>query len=305
MGASQFPVRASTLSWPAFLLVSGSGLVTLFVLLSPESSRSLKLVDRMLFWLLHVGGLLCLMQSAQSLLSRFLAPPALGSWGAIVSAGLIGALLFAPLGAGLDSLFGLAEATDDTDPSWAFLILEDFAAIAPPSVLTWVGLNAVRNLRLPTLVEVSQRSSPAAQAQTEGDDAAPTQSALPEPAVIPVRQDRDPPFWHRVPASLGRDLVCLSAELHYLRVETTKGNTLILYPFGQAVQELAAINREGLRIHRSHWVAPSHVVAIRREGARLFCVMAAGTTLPVGRRRQAEVCARLSDVLKVTGSGDT
>jgi DNA-binding LytR/AlgR family response regulator len=105
-----------------------------------------------------------------------------------------------------------------------------------------------------------------------------------------------PPFWSRVPSSLGDDLVALTAELHYLRVETVNGNALILYPFGQAVAELAASSSNGSQIHRSHWVAHSHVANVQKDRGRVFCVLTSGTRLPIGRRRQATIVARLSSV---------
>ncbi|MCA6349695.1 hypothetical protein, partial [Phenylobacterium sp.] len=70
MSPGEIHPRQATLSWPHFLLFAGLGLVTLFTLLDPEPSRSLGLIERFLFWLLHAGGLLFLMQVSQSVLSR-------------------------------------------------------------------------------------------------------------------------------------------------------------------------------------------------------------------------------------------
>jgi DNA-binding LytR/AlgR family response regulator len=90
---------------------------------------------------------------------------------------------------------------------------------------------------------------------------------------------------------LGRELVMLSAELHYLRVKTTRGEALILYSFGQAMAELAASDK-GIQVHRSHWVARTHVAGVRREEGRMHCVLLSGATVPVARSRQAEVAAK-------------
>ena len=98
-------MRQSTLSWPAFLFIAGLGLVTLFTLLDPEPSRSLGLVERFLFWLMHVGGLIFLLQCSQSLLSRFPPIRQLNTWLQLVFAGLIRAALVAPIAAMLDGVF--------------------------------------------------------------------------------------------------------------------------------------------------------------------------------------------------------
>ena len=284
--------RQYSLSWPSFLCLAGLGLVALFTLLNPEPSRSLNVVQRAVFWLLHVGGLLGLMQGAQLLISSSAPARTLGFWPQVFLAGVIGSLIFAPLGLQLDYIFGLATAADDLASSWHFSVFDDFAAIAPAATLTWVGLNATRRLRVPAVLDPHLNSGPSAPQRDENANQSIAAGAGSSPAAD--AQASAPTFWSRVPASLGRDLIALTAELHYLRVVTAKGNALIHYPFGQAVSELAAANERGAQIHRSHWVALSHVASFRREGDRAFCVMDNGATLPVGRRRQAAVVKRLS-----------
>ena len=146
-----FQVRSSAQSWPVFLCIAGVVCTVLFSLLNPEPSQSLSGPERFVFWLAHAGGLLGLMQAAQILLMYIAPVRQFGAWPQIVLAGLIGALLFTPIALVLDQLFGLAAVTDDEAQSWRYRILDDFAAMAPPSVLTWVGLNAARHLRLPAL----------------------------------------------------------------------------------------------------------------------------------------------------------
>ncbi|MFM8820048.1 MAG: LytTR family DNA-binding domain-containing protein [Phenylobacterium sp.] len=288
--------RQATLSWPYFLLFAGLGLVTLFTLLDPEPSRSLGLIERFLFWLLHAGGLLFLMQVSQSVLSRVPPLRRLNPWIQITLAGLIGTALFAPIGTGLDEVFGLAAVSDDLNLTWPHQVLNAFGDTAPAAVFIWVGLNAARNLRLPTLRDAGHRAQPALKELDGLAQPASLRLKDQSPAPALASEAPPPPFWSRVPSSLGDDLVALTAELHYLRVETVNGNALILYPFGQAVAELAASSSNGSQIHRSHWVAHSHVATIERNGGRVFCVLQSGTRLPIGRRRQATIVARLSSV---------
>lgn len=294
MSPGEIHPRQATLSWPYFLLFAGLGLVTLFTLLDPEPSRSLGLIERFLFWLLHAGGLLFLMQVSQSVLSRVPPLRRLNPWIQITLAGLIGTALFAPIGTGLDEVFGLAAVSDDLNLTWPHQVLNAFVDTAPAAVFIWVGLNAARNLRLPTLRETGHRPQPALQEMSRVAQPAPLRLEDQSPALALASET--PPFWSRVPSSLGDDLVALTAELHYLRVETVNGNALILYPFGQAVAELAASSSNGSQIHRSHWVAHSHVANIQRDQGRVFCVLTSGTRLPIGRRRQATIIARLSSV---------
>jgi DNA-binding LytR/AlgR family response regulator len=100
----------------------------------------------------------------------------------------------------------------------------------------------------------------------------------------------EPSLWLRVPRNIGRDLVALSAELHYIRVRTAAGEALILHPFGRAVAELAGTGT-GLQIHRSHWVVLAHVQRIDRRDQGALCLLSTGATLPVSRQYRAALQA--------------
>jgi hypothetical protein len=83
------------------------------------------------------------------------------------------------------------------------------------------------------------------------------------------------------------DLYSVSAEEHYVRVHTASGDELIYKRFADAVKELSVLN--GMRIHRSHWVAPHAVKDVVREGKRMSIRLKDGTQLPVSRPYQAMV----------------
>lgn len=245
-------------SWPGFLLASGAVLILLFVLLDPGPSRGLSVPGVVLFWVSHVGSALLCLQAAQLLVQRIARSRVLPAALQVVVGGLVGSLVFAPIALGLDWLLGVADLTDDAGEALVTGLLGEWLALAPVVILTWLALNATRLLRLPA-------------------------AAAPAQAV--------PGFWSKMPAALGRDLVALSAELHYLRVYTVRGDTLVLYPFGRAVQEQG----QGLQIHRSHWVALRHVDRIERRGREGVCYLAGGLALPVSRRFRRAVEDALAD----------
>lgn len=108
--------------------------------------------------------------------------------------------------------------------------------------------------------------------------------ATPEPAqpsAPPQAPAPGPPFLERIPPHLGRELLALGAEDHYLRVVTAQGSDLILMRMADAIRELG--DGTGLQVHRSWWVALDAVTAIRREGARTALVLANGQEVPVSR----------------------
>ena len=77
------------------------------------------------------------------------------------------------------------------------------------------------------------------------------------------------------------DLLCLQMEDHYVRVHTPDGSRLMLMPLGQAMTEVSGV--EGLRVHRSWWVARSAVAAVRSEGRNFRLVLTNGIEAPVAR----------------------
>lgn len=90
-----------------------------------------------------------------------------------------------------------------------------------------------------------------------------------------------PPFLDRLPPHLGRDLLCLEMEDHYVRAHTPGGSTLILMRMRDAVGELAGI--EGERVHRSWWVARAAVAGTERRDRATILRLSNGLDVPVAR----------------------
>jgi len=88
------------------------------------------------------------------------------------------------------------------------------------------------------------------------------------------------PFLDRVKREIGRDLISLSAQDHYIEVVTTQGRDLVLGRFSDVVAQLA--DWDGLRIHRSHWVARKAIAGVER-GTKPVVRLTDGRHLPVSR----------------------
>ncbi|MFC3077124.1 LytTR family DNA-binding domain-containing protein [Phenylobacterium terrae] len=98
----------------------------------------------------------------------------------------------------------------------------------------------------------------------------------------PVRPEPAPPrLLARLPGRLGREVLALQAEDHYVRVHTKAGSTLILMRLADAIAELDGL--EGERVHRSWWVARSAVASARPDGRRMTLTLANGVEAPVTR----------------------
>ncbi|PWC34120.1 transcriptional regulator [Azospirillum sp. TSO35-2] len=111
--------------------------------------------------------------------------------------------------------------------------------------------------------------------------------APPDPAPATAS---DAPFLDRIPPRLGRELLALEMEDHYVRVHTTGGSDLILMRLRDAVAELAGI--DGLQVHRSYWVAAAAVAAVERKpDGKLALRLTNGLRVPVSRTHAPAVRA--------------
>ncbi|QIG79771.1 LytTR family DNA-binding domain-containing protein [Stakelama tenebrarum] len=76
------------------------------------------------------------------------------------------------------------------------------------------------------------------------------------------------------------DVIALQMEDHYVRVHTLHGSSLLLMPLGQAI---AGTRREGLRTHRSWWVARDAVERVEGNARSMRLHLSNGLIAPVAR----------------------
>ncbi len=96
-------------------------------------------------------------------------------------------------------------------------------------------------------------------------------------------------FLDRLPSRLGRDLLALQMEDHYVRAHTERGSDLILTPLKDAIAELDGV--EGMQVHRSWWVARRAVEASAPKGRNLSLRLKNGLDAPVSRASVAKLKA--------------
>ena len=88
-------------------------------------------------------------------------------------------------------------------------------------------------------------------------------------------------FLKRVPPKLGKNLLRVSSQDHYLEITTDKGSDRILMRFSDALDELSAM--DGLRVHRSHWVMKSAIQEVKQAGGKVVLHLNDGSEVPVSR----------------------
>jgi len=98
----------------------------------------------------------------------------------------------------------------------------------------------------------------------------------------------------KLPQRVGKDVVSVQAQDHYVKVTTPLGSALLLMKLGQVERDLAAL--DGLRVHRSWWVRKCHVQRVIRTDGKLLLEMSGGASIPVGRKHRKQVLG-LSDMV--------
>lgn len=94
-------------------------------------------------------------------------------------------------------------------------------------------------------------------------------------------------FLQRLPAAWRNQLVALEMEDHYVRAHGPGKSVLILLRMRDAESELAGY--DGIRVHRSWWVARSAVRQVLRGGRNVKLLLDGGIEAPVARDRVADL----------------
>lgn len=263
----------------------GLALVLLFVAVRPEASAGLGLAGRLGYWILHVGiGLAGLVVASLVIRRRIFTRWPISV--AIVVTGIVGALAAAPAYWLVDQWWPVPGGAVPDD--W----LDDFAAAGP-----WQGIVA-ECLEVAPLFVTSwfAVNMPLILGQPRIEAPPPPDPPDPPHGPSPPRPAASAPgaslFPDRLPAALGRDVVAVSSDLHYLHVHTTRGSAMIL---GSLRDAAAALGDAGMIVHRSHWVAHAHVRRVVIAGSEAACQLSTGLSIPVSRRRRRDVRRQYGD----------
>ena len=132
----------------------------------------------------------------------------------------------------------------------------------------------------------------AASSTSPASSTAAAEPAAGERQLAPYRPASQPrELFRLLPAGLGTDLIFIKSEDHYLEVHTTAGSGLIKMRFSDAIAELGD---RGIKVHRSYWVATSHVTRAVRTGKRTVLRLTGDHRVPVSVTNMRAVRAVLS-----------
>jgi hypothetical protein len=318
-----------------YLMVAGLALFAFVVLIEPEVGFVAPPAVRLLFWALQIAAGLLVLQSILYVLTRLLGASRMPTWALVLLSAILGAAVLAPvywlIGEGLvEGLLGYPRlhdlgSVDFQGPLVVRALVEEYVDIVGPVTAAWALVCLPRLNRLvppllhpaePAPVIAPRRASlpsGAVDAEPHGQvsDPAPRVSDVPPFDAAGVQRTAAPErvepvaggapdladiarlkWSQRLPSELGNDVIAVASELQYLRVWTPRGCALVLGALADVESESGS---QGLRVHRSWWIACRHVVSVRRTASGAVCVMSDGRQVPVSRRRRAEVLARFGD----------
>jgi hypothetical protein len=257
-------------------------LALLFAILEPQSSRGLVFGWALGFWLAHIGCGLLLAVVAARVLTRCSALHTWPAWLQLLLAGLFGSLAFAPVALGLGAMFPSTSDTMMSDDwldvwelagGWQALVAE-WLQLLPSYLCAWMLINAVPLVQMAAPNLVPAQAQPVLDSDTR--------------AVNPPDASTD--WLNQLPIAIGRSLLRIEADLHYLKVFTENGRVMLLGNLSAATEQLG---ERGIRVHRSHWVAIDQVKRVHRTSKGWCCELRDGSKIPVSRRRVREVHDRL------------
>jgi hypothetical protein len=255
-------------------------LAALFTLMKPEMSAGLSFGWRFVFWVSHIaaglGGILL-----ASYLLRFCTRLARVLFLSVTLTGVAGAFLSAPIYVVLESLFSVPAPANGScwfsqwvATGWWQQVLVEALNALPILLLSWYAVNLPLFFNQPQLLN---------------DDVPPDDPNEPdhkETKEAEQRQRTINDLFERLPEVIGRDIVAISSDLHYLNVHTRLGKVLIL---GSLKTYADAFAEQGLLVHRSHWVAKSHVERVHVAANTAVCIMSTGLRVPISRSKRKEV----------------
>lgn len=202
-----------------------------------------------------------------------------------------GYAFFRPVIAGADAL-----SAQSGLPRWVALCAAVALAALPTSLLVawatagmgWQRLTLGDLLGLYPNVVVLGAVVTAIQVALRREPSTAVPPAEPEPG--PPSTPREPTLLAQLPPRLGRDLLYLGNEDHYVRAYTREGDTLLLMRLRDAAEDLAPL--DGARVHRSWWVARHAVAEVLRRDRAVFLRLVDGREVPVARAMVPELRAR-------------
>jgi hypothetical protein len=245
------------------------GLGLLFAFITPDSNHPFWLT--LVQWQLQTSLPMGLLVLSHLLLAKARFFARLNVWKQVALSGMLGASLFVPAALCID-IYIMGEGIPKDLKSE---LINEWFGVTPPVTITWVLIN------IPWLMGF-QYQKILANPSNKNDKALGN-------AIFPI--DNESSVTALLPTDLRAQILFISSELHYLKIVTKNGKSLILGSLKEAMLELS--KDQGMQIHRSHWVSYSAIERYVKDGRQGKLILVNGDTMPVSRSFNESVKVKL------------
>jgi hypothetical protein len=253
------------------MLYGSAALTILFTAVEPQLTAELSLLERFAFWALNIGAVMVGVVLASLILRPYL-KPSLPLWAILVLTCVLGVAIATPVLVLVDWCPGDKDALDIwAEKSFLHACAAEFMEVLPLALAGWLAIN------LPLLFKNTHLNVE--------PDPNPGKDIIVDKEEEERSQQREE-FLASLPEVIGRDVIAISSDLHYLNVHTGLGTAVVLGSVSRCAQFFAD---QGMMVHRSNWVAKQHVARVVISGSEAYCIMSNGMKVAISRSKRKEV----------------
>lgn len=248
-----------------YFVVVAMGLGLLFALITPDSEQPFWHIA--IQWQLQACLSVVLLIGGHLLLARFNGFRKITAWLRLLISGFVGSILFTPIALLIDFYW----VGDQLETTLLMEIIDEWSGVAAPLIAAWLAMNACWLMGMQYTRVGRVQNTPEASGQHRAE-----RKSHPGSELLRLANLAD-----------YSQIICLSADIHYLAVYTANSHQLVLFSLRDAVADMPA--DRGIQIHRSHWIAWQAVVDINKKGRQGTAIMSNGLELPISRANLAHV----------------
>jgi hypothetical protein len=269
-----------------FLCVAAClGLV--FAWLNRDGSE-LSFLTLLIIWQAQTVGPIFTLITVHIHLLKFATIKNMSKWKQLLLSGLVGSLVFTPVGLLIDIFL----AGEEIPSKLSIELLDEFFGLAPPVIFVWLAINApwvmgyrIYHIKDEPTSDNKKIDSLKPEEPIQGLNHERSAPCVESPYTAEQQSEQDT-FFSLLPSELGRNLIYLEAELHYLKAVTDSGEALILYNIKDA--ENLFDPSEGCLCHRSYWVSKKHISSFEKVGRCGELTMSNGAKIPISKRKYSK-----------------
>ena len=263
-----------------YFLVTSSCLGLLLAWISRDGSNA-PLLQLLVVWQANALLSIAIVISVHILLLKHTHISNVNRWLQLVLSGIVGSTLFSPIALLIDLVLMNEPIPADLASEW----LDEYGGVVPSVTFAWIAMNApwlmgYRFEKQPTVTKPNEAAS-------EKGSADPHNNQHPHKPVSKLQA-----LYQVLPSGIGKEIIYMKAELHYIKVTTCQGEALVLFNLKDAASLFTPA--DGYLCHRSYWVAKNHICDFQKVGRGGELTLSNNAKIPVSKRKLADFSAWLA-----------